>query len=158
MPTSADWSECSKSAAHPTGAGTTLRFDFPAWQVSLDLAQWFTEPEWRGLTQQTQQTLLDDGVPFFEKILREHPNIELLLANGMTVVSAFKQRLSAQIVELAPLTVPGYDQPMRVFCGKALDRRLIGWNGSLSQERRSGMLAALATRVGQIAAYWDGCP
>ena len=137
------------------GASYGGRYDptsrFACAAVSLDLARWATRPLWSGLTPETRQTLLDDGVPFFEESLRRHPDIELLLANGMTVVSSLEQRLSAQIDKIAEITVPGYGQPMRVFCGKALDRRLVGWNRPLSQIRERGMLAALATRVAEIA-------
>ena len=128
----------------------TRRFSCAA--VSLDLAQWATKPLWSGLAPETRQTLLDDGVPFFEETLRRHPDIELLLANGMTVVNSLEQRLSAQIEELARIDGPGYDQPMRVFQGTVLDRPLIGWNRPPSQIRERGMLAALATRVAELAA------
>ena len=137
------------------GASYGGRYDptgeFPRVAVSLDLAQWATKPLWSGLTPEAQQTLLDDGVPFFEETLRKHPNIELLLANGMTVLNSLEQRLFAQIEELARIDGPGYDQPMRVFQGTVLDRPLIGWNRPPSQIRERGMLAALATRVAEIA-------
>ena len=138
------------------GASYGGRYDptgqFPRVAVSLDLAQWATKPLWSRLTLATQQALLDDGVPFFEEIVRMHSNIELLLANGMTVVDSLEQRLSAQIEELARIDGPGYDQPMRVFQGTALDRPLIGWNRPPSQIRERGMLAALATRGAELAA------
>ena len=60
--------------------------DYPPSAVSLDLAQWVTDPQWSGLGQSVRDALLADGAPFVERILQENPQIGLLLGNGKTVV------------------------------------------------------------------------
>ena len=106
--------------------------DRPDLACSLDLVQWPTDPLWSKLPREcsadAQSKLLSDGAAFFEKILRENENIELLLGNGKTVVEqferTFKVRFDKRKVD---------DLGAHIYCGDLLGKRFIGWSAFLSR-------------------------
>ena len=119
--------------------------------VSLDFVQWATDPLWAGLSQEAKTRLLDDGAPFFIELLNRNPNIDLLLANGRSVVTQMASLFNRQFPEWSE---PGLGT--NLFCGEVLGRQFIGWstflsNSTLNRRQR----AALAERVGEL--YLNGC-
>ena len=89
---------------------------------------------------------------FFEKILQENENIELLLGNGKTVVEqferTFKVRFDKRKVD---------DLGAHIYCGDLLGKRFIGWSAFLSNSRMNrSQVAELARLVGEVRR--EGCP
>ncbi len=130
--------------------------DRPNLACSLDLVQWPTDPVWSNLPREcsadAQSKLLSDGAAFFEKILQENENIELLLGNGKTIVEqferTFKVRFDKRKVD---------DLGAHIYCGDLLDKRFIGWSTFLSNARMNrSQVAELARLVGEVRC--EGCP
>ena len=130
--------------------------DRPDLACSLDLVQWPTDPLWSKLPREcsadAQSKLLSDGAAFFEKILQENENIELLLGNGKTVVEqferTFKVRFDKRKVD---------DLGAHIYCGDLLGKRFIGWSAFLSNSRMNrSQVAELARLVGEVRR--EGCP
>ena len=116
---------------------------------SLDVVQWPTDPLWGKLDRRIQDRLIEDGRPFLEKVLRESPNIKLLLGNGRTVVD----RLEGIFGTLFERRVDDGSLGTTVFSGELLGRRFIGWSQFLSNSRMNRcQRAQLARLVGQMSA------
>ena len=130
--------------------------DRPDLACSLDLVQWPTDPLWSKLpgecSADAQSKLLSDGAAFFEKILQENENIELLLGNGKTVVEQFERTFK---VRFAKWKVD--DLGAHIYCGDLLGKRFIGWSAFLSNSRMNrSQVAELARLVGEVRR--EGCP
>ena len=87
----------------------------PNLACSLDLVQWPTDPLWSGLPKEgyAQSKLLDDGVPFFKRLLQEHENIELLLGNGKTVVERLERTFRVRFRKWQAVDLGTY-----IYCGE----------------------------------------
>ena len=131
--------------------------DRPDLACSLDLVQWTTDPRWsklpRGCSADAQSKLLSDGAAFFEKILQENENIELLLGNGKTVVEqlerTFKVRFDKWKVD---------DLGANIYCGDLLGKRFIGWSAFLSNSRMNRSQRAELARLVAERARREGYP
>ena len=118
----------------------------PTLACSLDLVQWSTDPLWSKLPKEcsahAQRRLLSDGAAFFEKMLQENGNIQLLLGNGKSVVeqleSTFKVRFDKRKVE---------NIGVHVYSGELLGRRFVGWSAFLSNSRLN---MATRERLGRL--------
>lgn len=100
---------------------------------------------------EARKQLLKEDEEFLATLLRENPDIVLLLGNGKTVTEELRRRQRGQIENVDTLSVPGYKRKMRVFVGEAADRHYIGWNWPLERVGPK-MRERLAERVGEIAA------
>ena len=106
----------------------------PTLGCSLDLVQWATDPLWSSLPTEcspdAQGKLLSDGAAFFEKMLQENGNIQLLLGNGKSVVEqierTFKMRFDKRKVD---------NLPVHIYCGDLLGKRFVGWSTFMSNSR-----------------------
>ncbi len=136
--------------------GGKYGIDRPDLACSLDLVQWPTDPLWSKLPKEcsvdAQSKLLSDGAAFFEKILQENENLELLLGNGKTVVElierTFKVRFDKWKVD---------ELGVHVYCGDLMGKRFIGWSTFLSNSRMNrAQRAELARLVGELSR--EGCP
>ena len=118
---------------------------------NLDIVNWETDPRlWNAVPREAREQLLKGDEEFLATLLRENPNIVLLLGNGKTVTDELRRRQRGQIDVVDTLTVPEYKRKMRVIVGDAADRRYIGWNWPL--ERMGPKIREkLAQRVGEIA-------
>ena len=122
----------------------------PDLACSLDLVQWPTDPLWselpKGCSADAQGKLLADGASFFERILQENGNIELLLGNGRTVVEQFQRAFR---VRFDNWKVDGLGA--RIYRGDLLGRRFIGWSAFLSNSPMNrSQRAELARLVGEL--------
>ena len=118
---------------------------------NLDLVNWETDPRlWNHVPTEARNELLKKDEEFLATLLRENPNIVLLLGNGKTVTEELRRRQRGRIESVDTLAVPGYKRKMRVFVGEAADRRYIGWNYPL-ERIGTKMREKLAQRVGEIA-------
>ena len=129
--------------------------DRPDLACSLDLVQWPTNPLWselpKGCSADAQGKLLADGAAFFERILKENENIELLLGNGRTVVERFQRTFEVRFEKWKV-----DDIGVRIYRGDLLDRRFIGWSAFLSNSPMTrSQRAKLAHLVGEL--YREGC-
>ena len=120
--------------------------------VALEVVQWATDPRWSGLSEEAKARLREDGAPFFRELLKRNPQIDLLLANGRSVVTQVVSLFNGQVTEWWE-----HDLGTSLFCGEVLGRRFIGWstflsNSPLNNEQRD----ALAKRVCDL--YRNGCP
>ena len=123
--------------------------------VSLDLAQWATNPSpWSALPRRVQWKLLDDGREFFTALLEQNDQIRLVLATSRAVVDELWIEHKVPFTLVDTLRVPGYTRAMRVFCAETGDRQFIGWNWPLSR-MGTKMKQDLAKRVGEL--YRNGC-
>ena len=114
---------------------------------SMDVAQWPTDPLWGKLDSRIQDRLIEDGLPFFKNVLRESPNIRLLLGNGRTVVKRLEGIFDTRFEHRADDGSLG----TTVFCGELLGRRFIGWSQFLSNSRMNRcQRAELARLVGKL--------
>lgn len=104
----------------------------PELACSLDLVQWPTDPLWNELpikcSPNAQSKLLNDGKAFFEKLLLENQNIELLLGNGRTVVEHLERTFKVQFEQWKV-----DELGVHIFCGYLLGRRFVGWSTFLSR-------------------------
>jgi len=119
----------------------------PNLACSMDVVQWPTDPLWRKLDRRVQDRLIEDGRPFFEKVLRESPNIRLLLGNGRTVAETLERIFGTRFEERVERCLG-----TSVFCGELLGRRFVGWSQFLSNSRmRRSQRAELASLVGRLS-------
>lgn len=115
---------------------------------SMDVVQWPTDPLWRKLDRRVQDRLIDDGLPFFETVLRSSPNIRLLLGNGKTVIKQLERIFGTRFDRLPDDGSLG----ATLFCGELLGRQFIGWSQFLSNSRmKRSQRAELARLVGEMA-------
>lgn len=117
----------------------------------LDLVQWATDPGWSKLPTEIQRRRLRDDAPFLlEQLTNE--NIEILLLNGQTVVSAITRDWNVKLDESAPI-VGLARQDTRLFAGMILDRvQTVGWSTNLQSSYgvTHKLKKALAERVGEL--------
>ena len=119
----------------------------PDLACSLDVVQWPTDPLWGKLDRRVQDRLVEDGLPFFERVLQESPNIRLLLGNGRTVVERLERTFGARFEQQADDGSLG----TTLFRGELLGRRFIGWSQFLSNSPMNGcQRAELARLVGLL--------
>ena len=106
----------------------------PDLACSLDLVQWPTNPRWsslpKGCSPDAQSKLLNDGAPFFEKILQENENIQLLLGNGKTVVEQLENTFNV-LFDKGKVD----DLGVHIYCGNLLGKRFVGWSTFMSNSR-----------------------
>ena len=102
----------------------------PALACSLDLVQWPTDPLWSKLPTDAQSRLLADGAAFFQRVLLENENIELLLGNGKTVVEQLSRTFKVRFDNWK-----ADDIGTRIYCGTLLGKRFVGWSAFLSNSR-----------------------
>lgn len=120
----------------------------PNLACSMDIVQWPTDPLWKKLDRRKQDRLIEDGRPFFEQVLRESPNVRLLLGNGKTVVKGLERIFGTQFERREDDGSLG----TTVFCGELLGRRFIGWSQFLSNSRMNrSQRAELARLVGRLS-------
>ncbi len=122
----------------------------PELACSLDIVQWATVPVWNKLPAEcspdAQRKLLADGATFFQKLLEENENIELLLGNGRTVTEqierTFKVRFEKWKVD---------ELGTHLYCGDLLGRQYVGWSAFLSNSPMNrSQRAELARQVGEL--------
>ncbi len=120
----------------------------PDLACSMDVVQWPTDPLWGKLDRRIQDTLIEDGLPFFRDVLRESPNIRLLLGNGKTVVKRLEGIFETRFEHRADDGNLG----TTVFCGELLGRQFIGWSQFLSNSRMNrDRRAELARLIGRLS-------
>lgn len=121
----------------------------------LDLAQWATNPTWRGLSDDQRSRMLDDGVPFLKEQLRKSP-IKVLLINGSGVSAIFAERTGTVLDEVSPPVADGrITTRMRV--GELSGVRVIAWSTNLQSSR--GVTTKLRQKLGRrVAVLADGAP
>ena len=125
--------------------------------VSLELAQWTTEPSWNNLTDDVREKLLDDGVPFFTELLEKNPNIELLFGHGRTVLKTLRQRFESTFKVKDAGSITTNHGHAYLYCGELLGRRFIGWSPFLPNDFMTAeQKAELVCRVGEL--HRSGCP
>ena len=119
----------------------------PHLACSLDVVQWPTDPLWGKLGRRVQDRLVEDGLPFFERVLHESPNIRLLLGNGRTVVERLERIFGTRFEQRVDRSLG-----TSLFCGELLGRRFIGWSQFLSNSRMNRcQRAELARLVGLLS-------
>lgn len=119
----------------------------PNLACSMDVVQWPTDPLWRKLDRRVKDRLIEDGRPFFEKVLRESPNIKLLLGNGRTVAETLERIFGTRFEERVERSLG-----TSVFCGDLLGRQFIGWSRFLSNAPMNrSQRAELARLVGRMS-------
>ena len=119
----------------------------PDLACSMDVVQWPTDPLWGKLDGRIQDRLIEDGLPFFEDVLRESPNIRLLLGNGRTVVKRLERIFGTEFEQRVERSLG-----TTVFRGELLGRRFIGWSQFLSNSRMNrSQRAELARLVGRLS-------
>ncbi len=119
----------------------------PDLACSMDVVQWPTDPLWSDLDRRVQDRLIEDGRPFFEQVLRESPNIRLLLGNGKTVVRRLERIFGTRFEQRMYKSLG-----TSVFSGDLLGKRFIGWSQFLSNSRMNrSQRADLAGLVGRLS-------
>lgn len=113
----------------------------------LDLVQWATDLAWSNLPTEVQRRLLRNDAPFLlEQLTNE--NIEILLLNGRTVVSATSKEMNTTFNEFGLA-----HQDTRLFAGMVRDRiQVVGWSQNLQSSRgvTRKLKKALAEKVGEL--------
>ena len=113
----------------------------------LDLVQWATDPVWSNLPTEVQCRLLRNDTPFLlEQLTTE--NIEILLLNGRTVVSATSKEMNTTFDEFGLA-----HQDTRLFAGMVRDRiQVVGWSKNLQSSPgvTRKLKKALAEKVGEL--------
>lgn len=119
----------------------------------LDLVQWATDPTWGKLRPSTlRKRLLDADSPFLMEQL-SNENIQLLLINGMGVLSQLLPMFNTNFDETDPIVGFG-PCDTRFFLGTVLDHvRVIAWSTNLQSSFgvTSELRTEIAERVGNLA-------
>lgn len=128
----------------------------PATACHIDLVKWPTKPLWGRLRKPARVKLLEQDAPFFKRLLSEHPNIKLLLANGAGVVTTLEGAFGVKFEEAAVPPVKFRRREARLLTCEFEGRLVIGWRPNLQSDfgvygvNNEGK-SELAQRVGEIA-------
>ena len=109
----------------------------------IDLAQWATDPVWRGLTQSQQHVLLKDGAPFLREQLRRQ-QFRLVLINGRTVAQAAEAAGVVRWNEV--ITIQGKPSA-DFFIGECFGSLVLGWSANIQSQPGARSLLPNITKL-----------
>lgn len=92
--------------------------------VHLDLVQWATNPFWSGLDNKTKSVLLQNDLPFLEKLLTK--KFEYIFLNGRTVLENVQKHLGVSLHVNDKVLMNGAVHTL--YNGNYGDSVVIGWS------------------------------
>jgi hypothetical protein len=116
------------------------------------LVQWATDPAWGTLSRPAQRRLLEADTHFLVEQLKRD-GIELLLANGRSVLEELKRATKLKLAEMKPAEESGGRDTAGIYIGELYGRvRVVGWTKNLQSSRglTNALRARIAERVGEL--------
>ena len=117
----------------------------------LDLSPWATDPTWTSLDAIERETLLTDGRPVLETLLRR-AQPKLLLANGRRVLNELTAAFGLRLEVVGQLSGPGRRTTQLLAGSGPLGIPVFGW--SVNLQSSFGVTLGLRGDIARAARAW----